>query len=203
LGRAGANACERCSLRPFLLLRECKQSADAIEAVPDEVRHEDGGDDLDCEVQGIGDVDEGINTGGAGKECRAEANGAKHSDPHRNADPDELCADERDGEHRQISEAVKDIGSIVEDREGFSCPDAGGGKYEQRGDENAGDEDGIGRGAVAGVKTCEPGWNEVVPARDHRQPSNAREKRMTSRARKLAKPESPNARRSVCGMGAI
>ena len=130
-----------------------QQSTDAIEGVPDEIGQENRGGDLDGEVQRIGDVDKGIDTGGAGKERRTKANGAEHRDPGRDAHPNELCADKGNGKHCQISETIEDIGRIVEDREGLGGPDAGGGKNQQRGDNNGSDEDGVGWGAVARVKT--------------------------------------------------
>ena len=130
-----------------------RQYADAIERVPDHICKKDGGGDFDGEMEGIGDIDKRIDAGGAGEERRAYANDAEHGDPGRDAGPNELCADQWDGEHHQISEAVEDIGCIVEYREGLGCTDAGGGKNEQCSDENGGNENGVRWSAVARVKT--------------------------------------------------
>ena len=76
-------------------------------------------------------------------------------------------ADYGDGEHGYVGELIVSDGGVEEDLEGLLRVDADRGCEEQDEHEAAGEGDGVGGSAEAGVEAGEPSGDEGVPAGCH------------------------------------
>src|SRR5580700_7708336 len=128
--------------------------AGAVEGVADDVADEGGADDLCGVGASVDDVDEGVGGDKQTEECGDEAGDGGPANP-----PGERCAegfgsDERNREHREVSDLVVGDRGVGESLEGLLRADADVAKEEEEKDERAGEDDGVRGGAMAWVKAC-------------------------------------------------
>jgi hypothetical protein len=138
----------------------------AVEEIAEGVAEEGGAEDFGCVGAGVDDVDEWIGGDEEAEERGAEAGDGGPAEPAGEGCAESGGSDEWDGEHGEVGEFVLSDGGVGEDLEGLLRVDAYVCEEEEEQDEGAGEGDRVDGGAVAGVKTGEPGGDEVVPAGD-------------------------------------